>query len=70
MKCQSLFSDKNKNIINLSSAELVQRETKIKNTEISFVEDWVYKNHLDGIYLRIIIIIKTIKIQNHRKRTM
>ena len=30
MKCQSLFSVKNKNIINLSSAESIQRVVKVK----------------------------------------
>ena len=30
MKCQILFSGKNKKNINLSSAELAQREVKVK----------------------------------------
>ena len=37
MKCQNLFSDKNKkNIINCSSAELAQIVVKVKLTDITF----------------------------------
>ena len=50
MKCQILFSRKNKKNINLSSAELAKREVKIKMTHdfskrVNLPLEHVVRNH-------------------------
>ena len=51
MKCQKLFSGKNKkNIINLSSAELAQRVVKVKELfNMDLIQPWLYFSHPKNI---------------------
>ena len=54
MKCQILFSGKNKkNIINLSSAELAQGVVNVNQTLLVFCFLFLHKNYVEGTHLKL-----------------